>query len=922
VDSAHWQRLQQLFHAALEQPAAARAGFLDRACGGDGALRAAVERLLVQDATTDEPVQRAIEQAAAQFSHDTAAARVGQRLGAWRLGTHLADGGMGAVYLAERDDGQYTQRAAIKLLNPAFASEEAKARLEAERQILARLAHPHIARLLDGGRTDDGVPYLVMEYVDGVPIDRWCDQQRLDTRARLRLFAQVCRAVDHAHRNLIVHRDLKPSNILVDAQGVPRLLDFGIAKLLQGGASVTRASERVLTPSHASPEQIVGGTLTTATDVYSLGVLLYDLLTGRSPYGADDTPPAEMARCIVETDPPRPSTAVSDGSGRRLAEAQQRGERLSPQRLKRELAGDLDNIVLMALRKDPARRYVSAEALAEDIDRVLAHLPVRARPDTLAYRAAKFVRRHRVAVPVSLLVAFAVLLGATGFTWRLALERQQAEREAVRANRVADFMAGVFSVADPRVNLGETVTARELLDNAAGQVARDLQDEPLTQAALRRSIGAAYLGLGLYPDARKQFEQAQTLSERLHGASSADAAEDRSRFGDVLKRMGEYDAAVTALRQALQVQAALPDGGGLQRVRTLRWLGEALWQQGRDYAAARAALREAVDRSVALGEPADADRADAMTSLSDFLSFRGDQAAALGWAEKSLALNRRLFGDEHPRTQESHRALGVVYLRQDRYADAVAEYESSLRLARRIYGNDHLRTAYLLANLGNVLTQMGQFARAEAVTREALKVFEHRLAPGHPRIAFLTENLANAIIDQGAARHEEALALYRASLDQVRRYFGPDHAETGYSTANLAGAYRRMGRDADALPLAQEAVRILKAAMGPVAPTVASAYNKLASIQINLRRYRDAAASLAAGEAVADAASVPAVHSIREGQLELHAGIELGEGRPAAAEPLLQAAHAVLVQSNGDADPATREAAEALELLHRARGQP
>jgi len=414
----------------------------------------------------------------------------------------------------------------------------------------------------------------------------------------------------------------------------------------------------------------------------------------------------------------------------------------------------------------------------------------------------------------------------------------------------------------------------------------------------------------------------------------------------------------------LQVQAALPDGGGLQRVRTLRWLGEALWQQGRDYAAARAALREAVDRSVALGQPADADRADAMTSLSDFLSFRGDQAAALGWAEKSLALNRRLFGDEHPRTQESHRALGVVYLRQDRYADAVAEYESSLRLARRIYGNDHLRTAYLLANLGNVLTQMGQFARAEAVTREALKVFEHRLAPGHPRIAFLTENLANAIIDQGAARHEEALALYRASLDQVRRYFGPDHAETGYSTANLAGAYRRMGRDADALPLAQEAVRILKAAMGPVAPTVASAYNKLASIQINLRRYRDAAASLAAGEAVADAASVPAVHSIREGQLELHAGIELGEGRPAAAEPmlrralamqqqlqtaggpllaktqfalgdclrrmgrldaaepLLQAAHAVLVQSNGDADPATREAAEALELLHRARGQP
>jgi len=416
MDPARWERLQQLFHQAKALADDARAAFVAAACPDDPPLRDELHRLLAAEPDADQAVSGAIGAAAAQLVRDDAQGRVGQRLGPWRIVAHHADGGMGTVYRADRDDGQYTQQVAVKLLNPAYVTEDAKARLDAERRILARLAHPHIARLLDGGSTDDGVPWLVMEFVDGQPIDTWCDQHGQGTRARLALFALVCRAVDHAHRNLVVHRDLKPSNILVDAQGQPRLLDFGIAKLLDDAPGVTRTGERVLTPSHASPEQITGGPVTTATDVYALGVLLYDLLAGKPPYGGGDTPAATLARQIVETEPPRPSTAVSDGSSRRLGATRERGERLTPERLARELQGDLDNIVLMALRKEPERRYATAAALADDIERCLAHRPVHARPDTLAYRSAKFLRRHPVAVPVSAITIVLALAGSAGFT--------------------------------------------------------------------------------------------------------------------------------------------------------------------------------------------------------------------------------------------------------------------------------------------------------------------------------------------------------------------------------------------------------------------------------------------------------------------------------------------------------------------------
>jgi tetratricopeptide (TPR) repeat protein len=480
------------------------------------------------------------------------------------------------------------------------------------------------------------------------------------------------------------------------------------------------------------------------------------------------------------------------------------------------------------------------------------------------------------------------------------------------------------------------------------------------QAALRRSMALAYQGLGLYPPAREQAEQGLAAALQADQADGAEPARQRAVLGEILTRQGEFDRAVELLPPSLQAAPA----EGLDRVLRLEALGKALWQQGQDYDHARRVLQDALAQAEALGPDADAARAGVMSTLSDFFGFRGDLPTAQAWAERSLALNQRLFGDEHPRAQESQRTVALALMRQSRYAEAAQVFERGLLLARRTYGDEHLRTAYLLANLGNLRVRMGQYAQGEAVTREALPIFERRLGADHPRTAFLLENLANAIVDQGPHRHEEALALYRATLAKVRQYFGPEHAEVGISLGNLAGAHDRMGRHAEALPLAREAVRVLAQSMGPGAAPVIEAYNKVAGIQIKLGRFDAAGATLAQAEAASDAAGLEAVHALRQAQLALRGEIELGRARPAdaepwlrralemqrlllpeggpllaqaelqlgdclrrlgrtdEAEPMLVAAHTGLASSLGASDPLAQRARQALVALYGATGRP
>ncbi|MGA7415587.1 MAG: serine/threonine-protein kinase, partial [Bryobacteraceae bacterium] len=482
--AARWARLDELFYAASEMDAPERAAFIANSCGDDGVLRAELEALLRASEYTHGFLQKPLNEAARSVVEGTD--QTGQLIGRYRVIRELGEGGMGRVYLAVRADEQYQQRVAIKIMHGGLVpSNTMLLRFRTERQILANLQHPNIARLLDGGVTEAGLPYLVMEYVDGIPINKYCEGRSIEER--LRLFRTVCNAVEYAHANLVVHRDIKPLNILVTADGTPKLLDFGIAKLLDPnftGAPAgqrTYATDRLMTPEYASPEQILGEPVTTATDVYALGTLLYELLAGAQPFGAQKLSPLAFARYITEVDPEPPSAAAARNVQIPVTDA-------------RRMRGDLDNVVRTAMRKEPARRYASVAQFAADIEAYVEGYPLLASADSWRYRASKFLGRHKRGVAVTAGVV-ALLIGST---IEMAVLAQRARREQAIAQQETQFLASVFSASTPEESQGTTITARDLLDRGAKRIDRELAGQPEVQASMLESIATAYRSIGQY----------------------------------------------------------------------------------------------------------------------------------------------------------------------------------------------------------------------------------------------------------------------------------------------------------------------------------------------------------------------------------------------------------------------------------------
>ena len=803
-----WKKVDALFAAALEKDSAERSAFLDAACADDPALRREVESLLAIDGEAEgfleqpSPVPETLARRAEAGRSPVAA---GDHIGPYRLERELGSGGMGVVYLAERADDAYRGRVAIKLLHAGPHSTSLVRRFHSERQILASLDHPSIARLLDAGATADGYPYLVMEHIDGQPIDEYCDARRLGVGDRLRLCRQVCAAVHYAHQNLVVHRDIKPSNILVTADGTPRLLDFGIAKLLDPSGfpltvEATTDDSRPMTPLFASPEQVRGEAITTASDVYSLGLLLYLLLTGRMPYQLQGASAREIERQLSERDPPRPSSVVlapcraADSTPENLS--QRRGVR--PQQLRRQLAGDLDKIVSVALRPDPARRYGAVEQLSEDLRRHLDGLPVLARQDALGYQLATFLRRHRMAVGVVglilvLIVAFAVSMARQAT--QIGHQRDRAELERARAERVSGFLVDLFTGIDPWIAKGGDVTARQVLEQGAEKIERDLADQPEVRASLQNAIGSVYLHLGLYDKAAPLLEDALATREDLLGADHLDVADTLNHLGNLYRRRGKYDASQQLHQRALAILEASRGPDDPDVAEALRFLSGVYRDQGQYSPAEELGLRAVTGYRAALG-PDHPEVSASLASLAGTYARQGRTAEAEELLEQALTINEEVYADDHPSIAGLRYNLGHLRLARGALAEAEELLESAVRSWQAVFGDTHPNVGSGLLVLAGVADARGQPAVAEERLRRALDVLERAVGDRHDWVAKGLHELGELLARQD--RVSEAEPLLERSLAIRRQVLATDHPDIGESLFHFAQLRRRQGRPADA----------------------------------------------------------------------------------------------------------------------------
>jgi eukaryotic-like serine/threonine-protein kinase len=812
-------RMEALFEAALDRPAAGRREWLREVCGRDEALCAGVLRLLSAHARAEGILEGPPPAAALLGTGDDR--EPDRRIGAYRLVREIGRGGMSIVYLAERDDRQYRQTVAVKLIRRGLDTPDLVRRFRAERQILASLAHPNIARLLDGGTTADGVPFLVMEYVAGEPITDYCDRRRLTLERRLRLLATVARTVHHAHRNLIVHRDLKPSNILVTREGEVKLLDFGIAKLLDPSAPAdvlpqTRPGSRLMTPEYASPEQIRGEAITTMTDVYGLGLVLHELLSGHSPVrqrtdGEGQRPPPVRA-------PPRPSSAVRGDAAAGRARGTQ------PGRLRRKLRGDLDRIVLTALREEPERRYGSAEQLAEDIENHLRRRPVRARGDSVPYRVGRFAARHGWGLAVAAL--FVLLLGGYAATItvkerevRAALDR--AGLEAERAEQVASFLMRLFEANGANGAERGAITAREMLERAAAR-AEQLAHQPAAQAQMLDVIGRTYQYLGQYDRAQPPLERAFGLRRGLFGELHPTSAESLHNLGSLHHALGRPDSAEALFRRALRIRRGLPGTSGVQLARTLGSLSLVLRDRG-EYGEAESLARESLDlRRRALGAE-HPEVAESLHDLAEILRRQGRYAAAEPLYREALALRRRLLGDGHPAVAETLYNLAFLLQRQGELTEVEPLYRQALDIYRGVFGDEHPAVAATVSNLGLLMFRSGDLALADSLHREALATRRRVLGPEHPDVALSLGLIA--AVQRRLGRLAEAEALYRESLDLQRRVLGSEHPDRGHGMSGLALVLRDRGDYAAADSLYGKVLAMRLRLLGGEHPTVATTLN-------------------------------------------------------------------------------------------------
>jgi len=925
-----FEEIRQAFSDLIEQPPDERAAALARVGDADPELRKEIEKLLAAD---QREYRLLDEDSAAHLLglSEGPEPKEGRLLGAYRVTRRIAEGGMGTVFEAQRVDDVFAKRVAVKVCKATLLGEAIRERFRRERQILARLEHPNIARILDGGTTEEGSPYFVMEYVEGLPLDRYVVERQLGLEERLRLFCEVCQAVAYAHRNLVVHRDLKPSNILVDAEGNVKLLDFGIAKLLaeetEGAPEKTRTLLQAMTPEYAAPEQVRGDPVTTATDVYALGVVLYELLTGKRPYRVTGAKASEWERAILEQEPPRPSA------------------RSQPE-LRRRLRGDLDWIVLKALQKEPERRYASVEALATDIRRHLAGLPVSAHGDAFTYRVRKFVRRHRVGVAAAALLFLSLIAGLVGTT----TAERRATREARKAEAVKDFLKSLFSASDPAQAQGKERTAKQLLEDGARRIDTELKDQPDVQSEVTRLIANVYLQLGEYDRALPLLRTDLERRRRLDGPRSLAVAESLTQIGDVQSEQGRFEEAGPIYEEALSIRRSR----GAERtpeVANLIWCLAGIKRSRSDYAGAEAMLKQALAVFGETKGEESLEAAEVRNSLGILYCLQGRLSEAVVLGRRVAAWDQSHYGPDHPDTIVVRFNLAYPLLVAGRSSEALSILDDVVARQRRVLGPRHDRLALSRRLQARALDALGRSEEALPPIAEALAIHRESFGPSHPQVAM---DLAwQAMIESHTGRLDraerdgrEALRLYLADEGRapndvawMRLYASMVLAESGRlqeADAQVSEALafcRTETCDPSLLGHVLDVAGDISRRRDQTERSAEAGREALSSLErgeehpaVTLARVHYGAALWAAGQAAEGerllrAGLVDLEHEFPDGHFDLaSARFLLGEalaksGRVAEARPLLQQALEWRQAHLGPADPRTAAVGRALQSV-------
>jgi len=857
----------EIFHEARELPAQERASFLASACGADLALRGEVEALLKADAE------------AGRFMESPSREQPGAQIGRYKLLEQIGEGGMGTVWMAEQRE-PVKRRVALKIIKLGMDTRQVIARFEAERQALALMDHPHIAKVLDAGATETGRPYFVMEYIRGIPILEYCDQEKLDTRERLELFTNVCHAIQHAHQKGIIHRDIKPANILVtlhDGVPVPKVIDFGIAKATNAELTTktlfTEHRQMIGTPSYMSPEQaeMSGLDIDTRSDIYSLGVLLYELLTGTTPFDMRDVMSkgfAEMMRVIREEEPHKPSTRVSTLGDTGTRTAQQR--KVDLKRLGTLLRGDLDWIVMKCLEKSRTRRYETANGLAADIQRHLNDEPVTAGAPTAAYKLRKFVKRNRAQVIAAGLVVAALLIGVIAFAWQAKVARDQrdfaelakqgeaaqrkladeqrlvaedqrkaAEAERDKATLIAEFMSDTLQGAGPSVAEGRDITMlREMMDAAAARIEKgDLKSAPDAELRLRSTIGDTYRQLAVFDAAQELLEPGVALARANHAGDYEATAGALNNFAQLLQARGDLAGAEPLFREALEMWRRLHPGDHRSLAAGIGNLASLLYARG-DLAGAEPLFRESLEMKKRLFPGDHPSVATGVNNLASLLYARGDLAGAEQLYRESLEMTKRLFPGDHPdKASCLNNLASLLYARGD-LAGAEQLYRESLEMTKRLFPGDHPDVARTLNNLALLLQARGDLAGAEPLFREALEMWRRLYPRDHQSVATGLNNLAGLLRARGDLAGAEP--LYVQALEMRQRIFKGDHPDVLRTRSDLVALYLKQGKPDKSFPLIEDMLDVSRAKLPKDSPELAGELAKFGLMLLEAKAWGDA----------------------------------------------------------------------------------